>query len=63
MMSQSELKSRKVLTVNQVLEILVGWNETKDWKLAIYRGMPVRKLEQNEEQGKGKRKREEESEK
>ena len=29
----SEMKSRKVLTVNQVVEILVKWTETRDWEI------------------------------
>lgn len=54
--NEAELKTRKVLTVNQVIEILVGFNEEKDWKLAIERGLPTRKLEVSSGKG-GKRKR------
>lgn len=39
-----ELTSRKVLTVNQVFEIMIRWIETKDWGDAIRTVMPTRKL-------------------
>ncbi|PWN52552.1 hypothetical protein IE53DRAFT_378041 [Violaceomyces palustris] len=39
------MNSRQVLTVNQVVDILLGWVEKKDWKLALERGLPKRKFE------------------
>ncbi|KDN42080.1 hypothetical protein K437DRAFT_275258 [Tilletiaria anomala UBC 951] len=39
-----KLETRKVLTVNQVFDILLGWCETKDWPQALARTFPVRKL-------------------
>ncbi|KAI0082544.1 hypothetical protein K474DRAFT_1633812 [Panus rudis PR-1116 ss-1] len=41
----SELKTRKVLTVNQTFEILLKWVETRDWKKALYDVVPKRKFE------------------
>lgn len=38
------MNSRKVLTVNQVFAILVGWLETRDWSAALQRGLPTRKF-------------------
>ncbi|CEH14210.1 Uncharacterized conserved protein [Ceraceosorus bombacis] len=38
------LNSRKVLTVNQVFDILLGWVETRDWASALDRGVPGRKF-------------------
>ncbi len=38
-----------MLTVNQVFDILIGWCETKDWKQALARGFPTRKLRHAEE--------------
>ncbi|WFD36883.1 tRNA (guanine(9)-N(1))-methyltransferase [Malassezia cuniculi] len=38
------MSSRKVLTVNQVFAILVGWTETRDWTQALQRGLPSRKF-------------------
>ena len=41
----SHLPTRKVLTVNQVFEILVKWVETRDWELALYEVIPKRKFQ------------------
>ncbi|KAA1101217.1 tRNA (guanine(9)-N(1))-methyltransferase [Puccinia graminis f. sp. tritici] len=40
----SQLKTRKVLTVNQVFEILVNYLVDQDWKNAFERVIPSRKL-------------------
>lgn len=42
----AELASRKVLTVNQVFDILSGWAETQDWSQALARAFPVRKFKE-----------------
>lgn len=42
----AEMTSRKVLTVNQVFEILVHWTENRDWEAALYSVVPKRKLEE-----------------
>ncbi|KAN0126866.1 tRNA (Guanine-1)-methyltransferase domain containing protein [Russula decolorans] len=41
----SHLPTRKVLTVNQVFEILVKWLETRDWELSLYAVIPKRKFQ------------------
>ncbi|CAK5268348.1 unnamed protein product [Mycena citricolor] len=43
----SELRTRKVLTVNQCFEILVQWVETRDWESAFYAVIPKRKFEEH----------------
>jgi tRNA (guanine9-N1)-methyltransferase len=44
----AELPTRKVLTVNQVVEILLHWNQSRDWKEALYNVMPKRKFKRPE---------------
>ncbi|THH31923.1 hypothetical protein EUX98_g2293 [Antrodiella citrinella] len=41
----AELKTRKVLTVNQTFEILLKWVETRDWEQALQAVVPKRKFE------------------
>jgi len=41
----SHLPTRKVLTVNQVFEILVKWVETRDWEQSLYAVIPKRKYQ------------------
>lgn len=48
----AELKTRKVLTVNQTFEILLKWVETRDWKAAFEEVIPKRKFN---DQGKASR--------
>ncbi|KAL7282698.1 hypothetical protein ACG7TL_004172 [Trametes sanguinea] len=40
----SELRTRKVLTVNQTFEILLKWVDTRDWEQALYSVIPKRKF-------------------
>jgi tRNA (guanine9-N1)-methyltransferase len=41
----SHLPTRKVLTINQVFEILVKWVETRDWEVSLYAVIPKRKFQ------------------
>ena len=50
----AELPTRKVLTVNQVVEILLHWNKSRDWKEALYSVMPKRKFKRPEDNQKEK---------
>ncbi|KAH9179746.1 guanine-1-methyltransferase-domain-containing protein [Lactarius sanguifluus] len=42
----SHLPTRKVLTVNQVFEVLVKWVETRDWESSLYAVIPKRKFQE-----------------
>lgn len=41
----ASLPTRKVLTVNQVFEIMLKWVETKSWEDAFYEIIPKRKFQ------------------
>lgn len=41
----ASLPTRKVLTVNQVFEILLKWVETRNWEEALYTVIPKRKFQ------------------
>lgn len=41
----ADLPTRKVLTVNQVFEIMLNWVETRDWEQSLYSVMPKRKFD------------------
>ncbi|KAJ6515396.1 guanine-1-methyltransferase-domain-containing protein [Mycena sanguinolenta] len=43
----ADLRTRKVLTVNQAFEILVHWVDTRDWESAFHAVIPKRKFEEN----------------
>ncbi|KAG8723102.1 tRNA (guanine(9)-N(1))-methyltransferase [Ceratobasidium sp. 428] len=43
----ADMPTRKVLTVNQVFDILVHWVSTRDWELAMQKVMPKRKFNAN----------------
>lgn len=50
----AEMRTRKVLTVNQTFEILLKWVETRDWEQALYSVMPKRKFNtEGRRRGKG----------
>lgn len=49
----AELRTRKVLTVNQAFEILLRWVETRDWEKALWAVVPKRKFQEGRRRGKG----------
>ncbi|KAL1734395.1 guanine-1-methyltransferase-domain-containing protein [Schizophyllum commune] len=49
----AHMPTRKVLTVNQVVEIMCKWVETRDWEKALLEVMPKRKFNPNGRQQKG----------
>ncbi|KAG8745546.1 tRNA (guanine(9)-N(1))-methyltransferase [Ceratobasidium sp. 414] len=48
----ANMPTRKVLTVNQVFDILVYWVSTRDWEQAMQKVMPKRKFNANGKKGK-----------
>lgn len=47
----AEMPSRKVLTVNQVADIMLRWLETRDWAAAFDAAIPKRKFKQRKRGG------------
>ena len=47
----ADMPSRKVLTVNQVVEIMLRWLETRDWAAAFDQSIPKRKFKQRQRGG------------
>ncbi|KAJ7755929.1 guanine-1-methyltransferase-domain-containing protein [Mycena metata] len=43
----ADLRTRKVLTVNQAFEILVHWTDMRDWEAAFQAVIPKRKFEES----------------
>ncbi|CAE6425621.1 unnamed protein product [Rhizoctonia solani] len=50
-----DMPTRKVLTVNQVFDILVHWVTTRNWEEAMQKVMPKRKFNANGKKGKHSR--------
>ncbi|KAJ1308571.1 hypothetical protein OPQ81_004270 [Rhizoctonia solani] len=48
----ADMPTRKVLTVNQVFDILVHWVATRNWEEAMHKVMPKRKFNANGKKGK-----------
>ncbi|KAG9101999.1 tRNA (guanine(9)-N(1))-methyltransferase [Ceratobasidium sp. UAMH 11750] len=48
----ADMPTRKVLTVNQVFDILMYWVSTRDWEQAMQKVMPKRKFNANGKKGK-----------
>ncbi|CAE7211117.1 unnamed protein product [Rhizoctonia solani] len=48
----ADMPTRKVLTVNQVFDILVHWVTTRNWEEAMQKVMPKRKFNANGKKGK-----------
>lgn len=46
-----KLKSRTVITVNHVFEIMLLYSQTKDWKESLFQVLPARKMEGATENG------------
>jgi tRNA (guanine9-N1)-methyltransferase len=44
----ASLPTRKVLTVNQIFEIMVKWVETRSWEEALHAVVPERKFQAGE---------------
>lgn len=42
----ANFSTRKVLTVNQVFEILLHWIDTQDWEMAFRKIIPKRKYKE-----------------
>lgn len=47
------MTTRKILTVNQVFDIIVQWGEKRDWRAALRAVMPMRKFEDGKKAKKG----------
>ncbi|KAF8530904.1 guanine-1-methyltransferase-domain-containing protein [Gautieria morchelliformis] len=47
----ADLPTRKILTVNQVFDILLHWVKERDWAKALYAVMPKRKFQQGSHSG------------
>lgn len=56
-LNEAQLGGKKVLAVNHVVDILLGWIETRDWDMAVDKGLPGRRAKlENGMQPESKRK-------